>query len=230
MDMSKPESRPYTRVAIADAGDPLVPLPDDLGRIAPHPYQALGAPYGDRDPFWLRQDVVRRLQLAQTWLRSHTGYSLLIVDAYRPLGVQEFMVHHALRSLVESEGNSLASLCAQELCHYQERVAQFWAPPSPDPAAPPPHSTGAAVDLTLCDPSGSTLDMGSPIDELSDRSFPEHFASDTRPFHQRRQWLRQAMESAGFRQHPNEWWHFSYGDQLWAWRSGTATAFYGRVD
>ncbi|NJK36102.1 MAG: M15 family metallopeptidase [Oscillatoriales cyanobacterium SM2_2_1] len=228
--MSKPESRPYTRVAIADVGDPLVPLPDDLVRITPHPYQALGAPYGDRDPFWLRQGVVSRLRLAQAWLQAHTGYSLLIVDAYRPLEVQEFMVHHALRSLVEWEGKSLTSLSAPELCQYQWRVSQFWASPSPDLATPPPHSTGAAVDLTLHDPSGITLDMGSPIDELSDRSFPDYFASDARPFHQRRQWLCQAMESAGFRQHPHEWWHFSYGDQLWAWRSGVATAFYGRVD
>jgi D-alanyl-D-alanine dipeptidase len=29
--------------------------------------------------------------------------------------------------------------------------------------------------------------------------------------------------------HPNEWWHFSHGDQLWAWRSGRAAALYGRT-
>ncbi|MCZ0900835.1 D-alanyl-D-alanine dipeptidase, partial [Microcoleus sp. HI-ES] len=21
----------------------------------------------------------------------------------------------------------------------------------------------------------------------------------------------------GFQQHPNEWWHFCLGDQMWAW-------------
>ena len=26
------------------------------------------------------------------------------------------------------------------------------------------------------------------------------------------------MTKFGFAQHPNEWWHFSYGDQLWAWK------------
>jgi D-alanyl-D-alanine dipeptidase len=25
------------------------------------------------------------------------------------------------------------------------------------------------------------------------------------------------MVSAGFQQHPNEWWHFSYGDQMWCY-------------
>ena len=35
------------------------------------------------------------------------------------------------------------------------------------------------------------------------------------------------MLKAGFVQHPNEWWHFSYGDQLWAWKNKTAFAIYG---
>jgi D-alanyl-D-alanine dipeptidase len=36
------------------------------------------------------------------------------------------------------------------------------------------------------------------------------------------------MEVAGFAQHPNEWWHFSHGDQLWAWRQQQPIAHYGR--
>ena len=35
-------------------------------------------------------------------------------------------------------------------------------------------------------------------------------------FHERRELLRSVMEEAGFQRHPIEWWHFSYGDQLWA--------------
>jgi D-alanyl-D-alanine dipeptidase len=44
------------------------------------------------------------------------------------------------------------------------------------------------------------------------------------------------MTAAGFRRHPQEWWHFSLGDQLWAWLidqetgEGAALAHYGRVD
>ena len=26
---------------------------------------------------------------------------------------------------------------------------------------------------------------------------------------------------------PDEWWHFSYGDQMWAKRTGAAAALYG---
>jgi D-alanyl-D-alanine dipeptidase len=41
------------------------------------------------------------------------------------------------------------------------------------------------------------------------------------------------MATAGFKRHLNEWWHFSYGDQIWAWlmtQEGERTvAKYGRA-
>jgi D-alanyl-D-alanine dipeptidase len=80
------------------------------------------------------------------------------------------------------------------------------------------------------------LNLGSPIDAIGAVSEPDHFAaaaladpsSGAARWHGRRQLLREVMATAGFAQHPNEWWHFSLGDQLWAWRSGAATARYGR--
>jgi D-alanyl-D-alanine dipeptidase len=53
--------------------------------------------------------------------------------------------------------------------------------------------------------------------------------------HAHRQALLEAMASAGFTRHPEEWWHFSYGDQMWAWLSSRASgtevkARYGRAD
>lgn len=41
--------------------------------------------------------------------------------------------------------------------------------------------------------------------------------------------LSGAMSIAGFVNYPHEWWHFSYGDQYWAWRTGVPTALYGRT-
>ena len=45
----------------------------------------------------------------------------------------------------------------------------------------------------------------------------------------RRNFLRKIMTNFGFVQHPNEWWHFSYGDQLWAWKNKKANALYGKI-
>ena len=41
--------------------------------------------------------------------------------------------------------------------------------------------------------------------------------------------LADVMEASGFAQHPNEWWHYSFGDQLWAWRRGAAVAIYAEA-
>lgn len=102
-----------------------------------------------------------------------------------------------------------------------EQVYQFWAVPNLDPKTPPPHSTGAAIDITLVNDIGVAIGMGSPIDEISDRSHPNHFAKSSDPneqqYHQHRQLLEKIMLIAGFKRHWNEWWHFSYGDQIWAW-------------
>ncbi len=49
-------------------------------------------------------------------------------------------------------------------------------------------------------------------------------------YHQQRLLLKAVMEHAGFQRHPGEWWHFCYGDQMWAWLSEATTAIYGRVE
>lgn len=37
------------------------------------------------------------------------------------------------------------------------------------------------------------------------------------------------MKKNGFVNYPNEWWHFCYGDRMWAAYSGKKTCFYGLV-
>lgn len=75
------------------------------------------------------------------------------------------------------------------------------------------HSRGATVDLTLlqCDATGArchALDMGTEFDFFDVRAntdsplaTPEQRANRDR--------LRQAMQQAGFRNYPMEWWHFT---------------------
>ncbi|MEB3262889.1 MAG: M15 family metallopeptidase [Synechococcus sp.] len=241
--------RPWSSIPIHDCGEPLQALPPGLLRLEPHPYQALGAPYGSAaGPFQLRSGVVERLLRAQGILQEREPrWRLAIFDAWRPVAVQRFMVCHT----VEEECRRLALEPAPALALIEEQpepgaseahrqvvatVGRFWAPPSDDPATPPPHSTGGAVDLTLASADGTPLEMGGAIDALEAVSEPDHYREaagmdPTGPaalWHGRREQLRQAMEAAGFAQHPNEWWHFSHGDQLWAWQRGEGSARYGR--
>lgn len=226
--------KPYQAIPIKECGEALVPIP--LARFAvvtPHPYAVLGAPYGNFSPYFLRQRVLQKLSKAQAYLQTQRpNWRLQIFDAYRPIPVQQFMVDYTFVQIARAEGLNPTELEEETRSHLQEQVLKFWAIPSPDPATPPPHSTGAAVDLTLVNTAGEPIDMGSPIDEISARSYPEHFARDSadpkaQSYHQHRQLLATAMNIAGFCQHPNEWWHFSWGDQFWAWQVGEAAAQYG---
>lgn len=233
--------KPYRQIPIVECGEPLCPIPPTwFARVQPHPYEQLGAPYGDRSPFYLRETVLHRLNQAQMALQEQCpGWQLQIFDAYRPITVQQFMVDYTFQTQVKARGLAVATLTAAQRQAILATVYEFWAVPSPDPATPPPHSTGAAVDLTLLDDQGRVVDMGSAIDEISPRSYPDYFASSDRPseqiYHQHRQILSKVMRGAGFQQHPHEWWHFSWGDQLWAWLtnqsnpSTTAIARYGAI-
>ncbi len=214
-----------------------MPIPlEQFAVVTPHPYVALGAPYGDFSPYFLRQGIVHKLHEAQQYLQAQRpGWRLQIFDAYRPIPVQQFMVDYTLAQLAAAKGLEVESLDEKMRSHLQSQVIEFWAVPSPDPATPPPHSTGAAVDLTLVTAAGKTVDMGSAIDEISPRSYPDHFAtqanSQAQQFHTHRSLLSESMLAAGFRRHPNEWWHFSLGDQLWAWQVGQkAIAKYGNAE
>jgi D-alanyl-D-alanine dipeptidase len=131
----------------------------------------------------------------------------------------------------------------------QREVAEYWAlGPKTDeevnPDSPPPHSTGAAIDLTLAF-SRSPLWMGTIPDDTSEASWPDYV--ERHPEHQKivgrftflealrnRRLLYWVMTEAGFIVHPYEWWHVSKGDQIWAklttYRTGVHTpAYYSSI-
>lgn len=242
--------KPYQRLPIVECGEPLVPLAGAPFVLAePHPYQKLGAPYGQISPFFVRAGVLQALHQAHDHLqRICPGWCLLIFDAYRPVAVQQFMVDYTLNEVLQARKLEPEALTPGQRRAILAEVYQIWAIPSPDPATPPPHSTGAAVDVTLVNASGARVDMGSAIDELSPRSQPDYFArmaadptldpmerERAAQSHHHRHLLWQAMTAAGFERHPGEWWHFCWGDQMWAWLRNQQseqplTARYGRVE
>jgi D-alanyl-D-alanine dipeptidase len=70
------------------------------------------------------------------------------------------------------------------------------------------HNLGVAVDLTLVDlVTGTELDMGTPFDTFTEAA---HTANAEGRVLRYRQILVKAMESEGFQNYENEWWHFSY--------------------
>lgn len=229
------------RIPIVDAAEPMQPLPDIIARRTPHPYQQLGAPYGDTEPYALRKSVVTRLLQAQAHLEHrHPGHRLQVFDAYRPLAVQAFMIEHESARLAAERGEAWETLTPARQASLRKAVRQFWAPPNHDPGQPPPHSTGAALDLQILDAHAEPLAMGSPIDHIGPESLPHYFAeirtAEAAVYQGHRNLLNDVMSRAGFRRLPHEWWHFSYGDQWWALLmylerdDFEPAALYGRAD
>lgn len=104
----------------------------------------------------------------------------------------------------------------------QSAQIEFWnlvkgTPQQPyfsDPAKGSAHSFGFSIDLSLLDPQGKELDMGTAFDDLSSLAEPkregEYLASGelTKQQVDNRLILRTVMNEAGFAQLPHEWWHY----------------------
>lgn len=233
--------KPYHQIPIEECGEPLISIPLEKFAVEiPHPYLQLGAEYGEKSPYCLRQGVVQALLEAQ-WLlnQQYPQWKLKIYDGYRPVGVQQFMVDHTFNSLLKKHNLKASKISPQKRQDLWQQVYQIWAVPSLDLATPPPHSTGGAIDLTIANATGNSLNLGGEIDEISERSHPDYYASDQgsvkKQYHHYRQLLNHVMVKAGFYRHPHEWWHFSLGDQMWAWQhnqinsDNLVTARYGRI-
>lgn len=187
------------KIIIKECGQKLVELPTNFARFSPHPYLHVDAPYGSKSPFFIREEVLECLHVAQEKLNSlNDGYKLKIFDAYRTLDIQKYMIEYDTK-------------------RYSKDIAlKFWSPISDNiELNPPPHSTGAALDLTIVDDNEIELDMGTKIDEFCDATRSD-FENLSPICKDNRDLLYKVMNFAGFVQLPTEWWHFSYGDQIWA--------------
>jgi D-alanyl-D-alanine dipeptidase len=150
--------------------------------------------YSPIDCAWLHRHAAKALEETVASLAAkRADLRLLVLDALRPQRVQEQL---------------WAALQGTELLGYLA-----------NPVRGSIHSFGMAVDITLVDHDGRELDMGTPFDDLSERSHPALEAkmlargelTTTQIDH--RKLLRESMLQAGFHGISSEWWHFDCGDR-----------------
>ncbi|MDP3685485.1 MAG: M15 family metallopeptidase [bacterium] len=137
------------------------------------------------------------------------GLTFKVRDAWRPISVQNRYYFQALSRMKKAHPKWSAARVRREL--------NMWIFP-PDAGIPPWHSTGGAVDLTLCRTNGRTLALGGKAQPPPPRVV------------RNRALLKRVMEDVGFTNYAPEWWHFSYGDTGWALRKKKKVAIYGMVD
>lgn len=100
------------------------------------------------------------------------------------------------------------------------------------------HHCGGAIDLTLGFARDSEkADMGTPagyalVAQSGDfrKKIPMHSSFVTAEQKMYRAILREAMEKGGFVWYPGEWWHYCYGDRMWAVYQGLKECRYGPIE
>ena len=193
-------------------------------------------------PYWLAvegatENLLLRTSVGQKLARvnaraGEAGLELFLFDAWRPRAVQAYFHDIWMPNELRRRHPALsgAALMAE--------VERYWAAPSQDESAPAPHATGGAVDLTLRRIGGDPLWMGSLFDDVTalanrdrfESLSAENFSFSDQEAQANRRLLHWLMIEEGFAGHPDEWWHFSWGDQMWAALTGADAAHYGLAD
>ncbi|MDR8410475.1 M15 family metallopeptidase [Nonomuraea sp. 3-1Str] len=164
----------------------------------------------------LRQGLLDRLERAERSLPD--GYHLLIVEGHRSIASQRQIFDGYRAELAER----FPGLTPDELHAATSRYVS--------PIEVAPHTAGAAVDLTLCDPDGIEYDMGTAVNDTPERSGGLCYTGALDlpgAARQHRKILAAALEPVGLVNYPTEWWHWSYGDRYWAFTTAAPHALYG---
>lgn len=197
--------------------------------------------YSERNPpYWRRIDgsvpdllarasVSDRLAKANVRLKA-AGLELFVFDAWRPRAVQAYFHDEWMPAELRRRDPSLSGDALWR------EVNRYWSAPTTNEDAPAPHSTGAALDLTLRWIGGEQLWMGSLFDDASAIAHRDRMETHANAMcfsdeeaRANRRLLHWIMEEQGFTGYSEEWWHFSCGDQYWAGVRGAPAALYGKA-
>lgn len=167
---------------------------------------------------YVRPELLKRLEQAANSLDSQ--YKLVVRAGHRPIDVQK----RVLRECMQDYKDTHAGVSDEEaLAHARTFVSD------PDIMLPP-HCCGAAVDVELFDVEKSSLvDFGSPVNLDEEISYL-HYHKITSEQKQNRISLLTAMLKAGLASTAFEWWHYSYGDEVWTWFYQKEACLYGLVE
>jgi D-alanyl-D-alanine dipeptidase len=149
---------------------------------------------------YLLVPAARALARAESALRRE-HLRLRLYDCYRPARAVRHFVRWA-----HDPGDQRTKARHYPDLDKRELLGEYISPTSG-------HSRGATLDLTLlqCDGSDANctpLDMGTEFD-FFDTAANTDSSKITAAQRNNRQRLRAAMEHAGFRNYPLEWWHYT---------------------
>lgn len=148
-----------------------------------HPYNIAGQVYWPQAKCLLHKEAALCLKKAAQFAKERYGWTLVVHDAFRPLEAQQFLVDNY---------------------------------PNPEFIVQPEksrHVRGAAVDVSVHDKDGHTVDMGTNVDAPTSDSGHNCWYLKNDPVLNKqiignRVRLAALMWDAGFEGISNEWWHY----------------------
>lgn len=207
----------FETISVKESNEPLLDLQENGLEVEPMYFkQGLSSD----DKLFLRKSVVEKLLEIHKEL---TPLKLKIWDAFRSREVQGNIYNKYFDELKSAH----LEWSDEKLT---EEVGKFITKPN-DSDRIPPHATGGAVDLTLVDQQGNELEMGTDCDYFGPEAGQLYYEENDINLNIRnnRRILREAMVKHGFRADKDEWWHFDYGNQLWAYDLKKPYAIYGEA-
>ena len=193
------------RVKIKECGEELILLPNELFFILNKSANIYG-----------RRTVIQKLLKVEKILEKK-GFQIGVFEIYRDKITQKSMraqeYEHLKKEYPLYSNEELEKILNRRVANTTRAVGGG-------------HQTGGALDLTLCTKEGIQLDMGTEYLEFNEKT---KTCCKTLMKNQlkNRELLLKLMKRVGFVNYPNEWWHFSYGDQMWAAYKYKGKAIYG---
>ena len=153
---------------------------------------------------YVRQVLAEKINQVTQFIPDH--WQLIIRAGHRPFDVQKSLLDQVAEKYLIDNPEATNE---QALSHARIYIS--------DPEQKlPPHTCGAAIDVDAKDRTSQELiDFGCGVNTQEAISFWNTNALTQAQLKNRISLLK-AMIQSGFAPHPNEWWHFSYGDQYWA--------------
>lgn len=181
-------------------------------------YRDYIADHPDYAGIYVRSKLASRLQTAANALDEK--YRLVIRAGHRPVEVQRKILIDCANDYKEVNPGTSDEDALEHARTYVN---------DPDLTLPP-HVCGAAVDVDVLDSTTEQLlDFGSKLNDDNEKSFL-YYPNLTQKQKSNRLMLVTAMLDARLASCKPEWWHFSYGDQVWAWFYGEENSLYTPVD
>jgi D-alanyl-D-alanine dipeptidase len=209
-------------IAIKECGESLVELKEQsIIAYGPPPECVETTPYYTK----VRKTVYEKL--CQVQLLLPTEWRIRLYEGFRSLSVQQLLFTQEYERVQKTRQHATHQELFFETMRLVSPVKNFDGSDNI-----PPHNTGGAIDIEVIDSNGLLIDMGMAIADwvtvAADTCLPETTLISAAAQNNRRI-LNQAMQAQGFVNYPFEWWHFSYGDRLWAYYQNKKEAIYGMI-